>query len=312
MTKKSNLNIVELMESFNKKCRVKNLSEKTISTYNTVCGFFIRFVGEDYPVDEITEETIDDYILHLQDMDSINDVTINSYLRNLRALLYYAMDCDYMPSFKIKLIKADKKIKETYTDEELTRLLEKPDIKNCNFTEFKTWALENFLLATGMRISSAINVRIADVNFDEMTITIRKVKNRNQQIIPMSKQLATVVKEYLVYRGGNSEDYLFCNSYGEQSSVRTMQQAIQRYNIKRNVNKTSAHVFRHTFAKKFILAGGDSFRLQKMLGHSDLTVTKEYVAMFGRDLQKDFDELCPLDVVTDEHKRKAIQMTKKG
>jgi len=37
------------------------------------------------------------------------------------------------------------------------------------------------------------------------------------------------------------------------------------------------------------------FRLQKILGHSDLTVTKEYVAIWGQDLQIDFEKFNPLD-----------------
>ena len=32
-----------------------------------------------------------------------------------------------------------------------------------------------------------------------------------------------------------------------------------------------------------------------MLGHTDLTVTKNYVNMFGADLAKDFDQFNPLD-----------------
>lgn len=62
-----------------------------------------------------------------------------------------------------------------------------------------------------------------------------------------------------------------------------------------NVNKSSCHLFRHTFAKNWILASGDVFRLQKILGHSDLSVTKEYVNMFGNDLQLDFEKFNPLD-----------------
>lgn len=65
--------------------------------------------------------------------------------------------------------------------------------------------------------------------------------------------------------------------------------------MSRNVNKTSCHLFRHTFAKNWILAGGDIFRLQKILGHYDLEMTKEYLAMFGQDLQMDFEKFNPLD-----------------
>lgn len=56
---------------------------------------------------------------------------------------------------------------------------------------------------------------------------------------------------------------IFCNNYGEKGDKRTYQQQVQNYNVKRKVNKTSCHLFRHTFAKQWILAGGDIFRLQK-------------------------------------------------
>ena len=69
------------------------------------------------------------------------------------------------------------------------------------------------------------------------------------------------------------------------------------YNRNRGVKKTSAHLYRHTFAKRWILNGGDIFRLQKILGHSDLAVVKEYVEMFGQDLSRDFGKFNPLDTL---------------
>ena len=104
-------------------------------------------------------------------------------------------------------------------------------------------------------------------------------------------------------RGGENTDYLFCNNYGEQGDRRTYQQMVYNYNMQRNVSKTSCHLFRHTFAKKWILAGGDVFRLQKILGHSDLTITREYVQMFGQDLQIDFENFNPLDRMTQKKER---------
>jgi integrase/recombinase XerD len=63
--------------------------------------------------------------------------------------------------------------------------------------------------------------------------------------------------------------------------------AIGKYNQKRGVNKTSVHLFRHTFAKNWITNGGDIFRLQKILGHSSIEMVKEYVEMFSDDLKRD-------------------------
>ena len=151
------------------------------------------------------------------------------------------------------------------------------------------------MLGTGNRISTALEVEIGDLNFDDNLIILKRTKNRKQQIIPLSRTLAGVLQEYIDIRGGDKSSRLFCNDYGQPASTRTYQQLVRNYNIKRNVNKSSCHLFRHTFAKNWILAGGDIFRLQKILGHSDLTVTKEYVQMFGADLQMDFEKFNTLD-----------------
>lgn len=289
------ITVEKAFELFIRKCKVKNLTDNSIKSYQQKNREFIEYVGASTQIKEISKDKVEDFIIDKMDKGNINSITMNSYLRSIRAFLYYIMECKYMKSFKIESIKAEKKIKETYTNEELMRLLQMPDLDRCTFSDFKICAFENYLLATGNRISTALNVRIADINFEDNIIIIRRTKNRKQQIIPLSNTLSEVLKQYLEVRGGSPEDYLFCNNYGEKGDIRTYQQQVQDYNVERQVNKTSCHLFRHTFAKQWILAGGDIFRLQKILGHSDLTVTKEYVAMFGQDLQLDFEKFNPLD-----------------
>ncbi len=295
MSKKSNLSIQEAFDLFIRKCKIKNLTDLSISSYEKKMVHFYEFIDKSEPITAVTKDTVDDYILWLRENTEANDITINSYLRSVRAFLYFCMEDRYIPTFKIQLIKAEKKIKETYTDDELVRLLEKPDVDNCSFSCYKTWVFENYLLGTGNRISTALDLHIGDINFQSGVIILRKTKNRKQQIIPLSATLAEILQGYLQIRGGEADDYVFCNEYGEQASCRTYQQLVRRYNRKRGVEKTSCHTFRHTFAKNWILNSGDMFRLQKILGHSDLTVTKEYVNMFGQDLQMDFEKFNPLD-----------------
>lgn len=308
MTKKNEMTLSDAFERFIRKCKIKNLSPATIVSYKENTSNFFLFYGTDSKVSLITENTIDEYVLWLKENKNCNDSSINSYLRTLRALLYFCMDNEYVTKFKIRMIKAEKKMKETYTNEELEILLRKPDSNTCSFREYQVWVLENYLLATGNRISSALNVRIKDIDFKNCLIYIRKTKNRTQQIIPLSQTLSDVLSEYLQIRGGEGEDYLFCNVYGNKPYEHTFQQAIRTYNRKRGIEKTSAHLFRHTFAKSWILAGGDIFRLQKILGHSDLTVTKEYVAMFGADLQMDFEKFNPLDRINNKVNKEKIRM----
>lgn len=59
--------------------------------------------------------------------------------------------------------------------------------------------------------------------------------------------------------------------------------------------KTSIHLFRHTYAKKYLQAGGNVFQLQRLLGHSSLEIVKEYVSLFSEDLKLNYDRFNPLE-----------------
>ena len=295
ITNSKNLTNGEAHDLFIRKCTVQNLSEKTLKVYKNHFGLFALTIDVNTPINSVTSAAIDDFILYLKENNKCNDTTINSYLRSIRAFLYYCMEESYLPSFNVCMIRSEKKIKETYSNAELERLLTKPDINTCSFSTYKTWVFENYLLGTGNRLSTALNVRIKDIDFYNNTIILVKTKNRKQQIIPLSQSLAEILVGYLEIRGNNPDDYLFCNIYGEKGNIRSFEDLVAKYNHERGVEKTSIHLFRHTFAKHWILQGGDIFRLQKILGHSDLSVTKEYVQMFGQDLQMDFEKFNPLD-----------------
>jgi len=218
------------------------------------------------------------------------------------------MEMGYMPKFNIRLMKCDKEIKEAYTTEELEMLLKKPDIKKVGFAEYRNWVIVNYLLGTGNRLRTLVNLKWADVDFQNDLIRLTAVKNRKQQMIPLSSTLKTILKEYRLYRKGDTDDYVFCSQYGEQMHKAGAETAIRRYNNQRGVTKRSIHLFRHTFAKLWILNGGDIFRLQKILGHSSLDIVKEYVNMFSADLQQNFDEFNPLENIKVNQKKTSIKM----
>lgn len=295
MKKQSNLTLNEGFERFIQKCEVKNLSPKTIVYYEVEFKRFINYISGETLLENIDSECIEQYVIYLKKNSNANDVTIATYVRAIRAIFYYLMKMGYMESFPITIPKAIKKVKETYTDNELEILLKKPNINKCTFTEYKTWVYINYLLATGNRISTAINLQVKDLDFDNLLIRLRTTKNKKEQYIPMAVSLRTVLLEYLDIRGNDKENYVFCTQTGEQATVRTYEDNLKYYNRKRGVTKISSHLFRHTYAKNWILQNGDVFRLQKMLGHSDLTVVREYVNMFSNDLMIDFEKFNLLD-----------------
>ena len=126
---------------------------------------------------------------------------------------------------------------------------------------------------------------------------IRYTKTNKAQIIPMSKALSVVIKDYIKMWRSEAPDsgYLFPNVGDEKLTVNALKHSITNYNQSRDVDMISVHAFRHTFAKNWIRNTGDVFRLQKMLGHTTLEMTRQYVNMFEEDLKQDFEEYNPLD-----------------
>lgn len=118
--------------------------------------------------------------------------------------------------------------------------------------------------------------------------------------VPLSSALAKMIKTYLSLWDYKPDDFLFNNSFkteGGSIAIRTARQEIAKYNKRRGVEKTSAHLFRHTYAKNYIMAGGGVFQLQRLLGHADISTTRHYVALYNSDLKRDYDTLCPLDAI---------------
>lgn len=290
-------------------CRVRNLSMATTDYYEECFRIFTDFYSKENEISDISKATVQQYILHLKSNTNLNTTSINTRLRGLRAFLYYFMKMEYMQEFKIELLKAQKKIKETYSDAELKLLLSKPDLKRCDFTEYRDWVIINYLLSTGNRVSTVVNIKIKNIDFESGTVMLEKTKSKKQQIVPLSKTLSKILVEYLSYRKGEAEDYLFCNIHGGKLTTNALSHSVAKYNKRRGVFKTSIHLFRHTFAKKWILAGGDMFRLQKILGHSSLEIVKEYVNMFSEDLQRDFNRFNALEQMT--VCKQSIRMRKK-
>lgn len=298
-------------DQFIRQCKVKNLSDETIKYYERCRNSFAKFFDTNSPCEIIDRNLFFGYIEFLQEQD-ITDVTVNTNLRGLRAILNFCMENDYVEHFKMKLMKIDKPIKETYTEEQLAVLLKKPNLKECGFVEYRTWTMINFVMGTGQRLSSMLNIRVGDISLFERQVIIRKAKGRKQLIIPLSSGLCKILQEYLQYRGEETENYIFPNQFGGQLSTKGAEDAMSDYNRARGVASTSIHLYRHTFAKMWILNGGDIFSLQKMLGHSSLEMVKEYVNLFGGELHKQYDQFNPLDSLQTNEKKTAMKVKKKS
>ena len=258
-------------EAFKVFMRVKRNAKKsdnTIRYYEDNYSIFTNFFNENNFCSTITEDTIQEYIEYLRNKNpNLKDTSINTYLRAVRSMLYYFMERKYLNYFKIRLINEEEPIKIVYTDDEINRILKKPNFKVCNFAELRNWALSNYMYATGNRLRTITEIKIKDLDFENHVVYLRHVKNKRQYIMPLSTSLETILLEYLSYKTNtNLEDYLFPSSNGKKLSKDGFTTAIYRYNKNRGVLKTSSHLYRHLFSKIYITKSKDVPRLQRIIG----------------------------------------------
>lgn len=295
LNKQNHISFGEGCNLYLENCRQRNLREGTISHYKQSYTQFKKFFDMDMLVSDFSAELYNKYVKYLKSTIE-NDVSINSYLRDLITTLHFLMNEGYVQSFKMQAIKLDKTHVETYTEDELRLLLKKPDMKKCGFSEYQCWVISNFLFSTGVRQRSLNSIQIKDVDFDNDVVYINVTKSRKPLLVPISRTMSKILKEYLKYRQFKSKnDFLFCNVYGRQLTKSTGYHMLYCYNKERGVETTGIHRYRHTFAKQWILNGGDVVSLSKLLGHSSLDITQNYINLLVSDVAKEVNSINILD-----------------
>ena len=276
-------------------CRQRNLRQGTINHYRQSYVQFFKFFERDTPIEEIDEDAYKRYVLHLRSTLN-NDVSINSYLRDFITTMHYLMNEGYIQSYKMQAIKVDKSHIETYNEQELQLLLKKPNIKKCSFIEYQAWVMTNFLFSTAVRQRSLMFIKVKDIDFDNNVVYVNVTKNRKPLIVPLNQTMVNILREYLKYRNHKTDDdYLFCNVFGQQLVKSTCYHMLYEYNKRRGVETTGIHRYRHTFAKQWILSGGNVVSLSQLLGHSSLEITQNYIHLLVSDVAKQVDEINVLD-----------------
>lgn len=283
--------IREAAEEFYRHNAAKGLATESQRSYKDYVNHFISWSG-DIPLTEVTPKLLDGFMCKKMD-DGNKMVSIATNMRHLRTFFNFCISRNYMDEIEITIPKYEQELKEPYTDEEMRLLLKKP--KTNNWVEYRSWVMVNYFFATGQRLSTVLNIKIKDLDLNNSRVKLEHNKDKIKKWMPLSSAIVRVLREYIEISALEEEDYLFPEYEGKQFKVRSAEDAIANYNRKRGVTKTSIHLFRHTFAKNYIINGGNAVKLQKLLNHKTIDMTMKYVNLYGNDIANDLDLFNPLD-----------------
>jgi len=286
---------------------IKNKSQNTIIQYDRHLNKFYEYLEEknidsnSFKVEKITLDLAEWFRTYLYKVakKSISIKTANAYMISLRAFLKYC-EKKWIKSLSptaIDLIKADPRMVEYLTKEELERLFEAPD-KN-SLIWLRDLAIMEMIYSTGLRISELTNLNIKDVDLKRLEFWVRW-KGKKVRVVYLTKHSAELIKYYLEKRSDNF-DALFIrhNIKTENLSITDevywekmrlsrffITTMIKKYALKAFILKNiSAHTLRHSFATTLLSNWAWIRDVQEMLGHSSITTTQVYTHVTNPQLK---------------------------
>ena len=136
-----------------------------------------------------------------------------------------------------------------------------------------------FLFMSGVRVSEAINIKKKDIDTKNRTMRVQWLKSRKylERNVPIHSQLASMLE---IYTGKLNQD--------EKVFGFSRQQA---WNITKKHFGSHPHIFRHSFAVNYLREQGRIENLSRILGHTNIKTTMEYLKIVPADLGKELETI---------------------
>ncbi|MGD9118534.1 MAG: tyrosine-type recombinase/integrase [Dehalococcoidia bacterium] len=310
--KTSVLELGNLIQGFKLSCQTEGLSPKTTEWYTS---FLLRFLGfldqNELPaqLNHIEKIHIRQFILYLQQeartpykTKPLSGATVQGYVRALKAFFAWAEREEYIPTnvmTKIPIPKAEIRVINTFSETQVQSLFNLCLSSNGN--SIRNTLILLLLLDCGLRVSELTGIQLDDINLEEGIIKIRKAKGNKERYVPVGNIAQKFLWKYInTSRPKPLTPHitnLLLNDKGLPLTKNGVQQMLRRYSKKAGIKGTrcSPHTCRHTFARNYLMNGGDIFSLQKILGHSSLASVRIYLNLFSADIKKQHRQFSPVD-----------------
>jgi integrase/recombinase XerD len=292
-------------------CTLRGLSPKTVQFYAYALGPFAAHAREHGAevLTAVTPPLVRSFLGRMQAQGAtprggVGPGRLNDYAEAIRLFYDWAVAegySDHNPARGLPKAREGRKVIPTFSEDELRALLRQPD--RSTFLGLRDHTFMLLLADTGLRLSEALGLQVADLHLSSGSAKVLG-KGGRERLVGLSGALARHLKHYLamreatVRRAGCPAEclWLFPNQEGSRWNAKGAQMRLKLYGRQAGVTgvRVSPHTFRHTFAVWFVRNGGSAFHLQRILGHSDLTMTRRYCELADTDALDRQRELSPL------------------
>jgi len=263
----------------------KRCTDVTLKHYRWTLERFTAWLIEHgiTTADGITAHHIRTFLAELQRNDA-SSWTVHDFARVIKTFVRFLHTEEMIPTnpfARVEMPVLDDEILPAFDVADVQSLLEacKTD---------RNRAIVLVLLDTGVRVSELVHLNIGDVNTKTGAVMVRKGKGRKDRMTFLGARSRRVLFKYLTRRGTTqTDDPLFITETTSQRlTVNGLQTMIHRLGERAGVEHCHPHTFRRTFALWSLRVGMNIYALQKIMGHSDLTILRKYLALVQEDLQQ--------------------------
>ncbi len=224
----------------------------------------------------------------------IKAISRHGYFRVLKAFLHFCSREEGMEEMvssqladRIEMPKIETKVVEVFNSEQLKALFASCEQEQYRTLQIRDVAIPAVLADTGIRNSELICLTL-DCCFLEPDDAYLKVHGKGdkwREVGPLGRNCLIALRRYVTrYRNprGNQQE-VFLSRDGKKLTVDGLDQIFTRLGNWAHITgvRCSPHTMRHGYAIAYLQAGGDIYRLSKLLGHSSVRISEKYLTAFS-------------------------------
>jgi len=271
----------------------RNASPYTVRNYKADLLDFFYFLKEKKvaTLDEVNRQVLRDYLGHLVEKGIVKG-SIARKLSAIRSFYRYMVREKIIEANPIKTVsspKLDKRLPSFLTLNEVTRLIEAPDLSTPQ--GLRDRALLELLYASGLRVSELTSLELGQINLDSNEIRVWG-KGSKERVVLMGEPAAEAIRVYLEQGRpklltAKRSNAIFITRYGQRFPERSVQKILEKYTSQAGLKKrVHPHMLRHTFATHLLDGGADLRVVQELLGHERLSSTQIYTHVTKKQARK--------------------------